>query len=113
MSPLILKDILNVDGDLAVKDIRKTRNKTKDRMKRKIGRVNEAVTHFESKMKRRRVRLMQCIERSTKSYFTCHSNHGRWNTRKSWPVFAWVIRLRLLLHVKGITLISEIESLNN
>ena len=69
MCPLILKDILGVDGDLMLVKIKEDRAKKVAVEKRKLDLLYLDVNHFERKMKKRRCILEVNIERSKKKTY--------------------------------------------
>jgi hypothetical protein len=69
MSKDILCDGLGVDGDLALKNIKKSHTTLQKKQKRKLEMVYDAVAHFEQKMKKRRIMLHENIKKSkSKTY---------------------------------------------
>ena len=70
MSPLILKDMLGVDGDLALKDIKKIREKTLAKEKRRLDTIYVAVKYFDAKMSERRKLLADGIKKSKSNTFS-------------------------------------------
>ena len=61
--------MLGVDGDLTLKDVKKKRDSTLKKEKRKIDMLYLAVNHFEQKMIKRRKLLDNCIEQSKRGAY--------------------------------------------
>ena len=72
MSKIILKDLLGVDGDHALKDLKKAREKKLKRNKRRIDEIYFAVTHFEDKCRKRRTNLKALAEQSKAGTYSRH-----------------------------------------
>ena len=69
MSKNILKDMLGVDGDMAVKDIKIWREKKLAKEQRKINLIFIACIHFNKEMKQRRKRLTDNLNNSKNGTF--------------------------------------------
>ena len=71
MNKNILKDMLGEDGQKLLKKMKKNRDKTLKKEKRKIDAIYDACDHFEVKMNKSRKRLKDAIKNSnTKTYAT-------------------------------------------
>ena len=69
MSPDILKDMLSVDGDLSLLQIKENRDETPANGRHKLGMLYLAMNYFKQKMEKRRRVLDECIDHSKKNTF--------------------------------------------
>ena len=67
MSPLILKDLLGIDAEIALKDIQKSRANKHRREKRKFDIIDQSVDHFDYKMEKRRSNVRDSLNQSSSS----------------------------------------------
>lgn len=67
ISPLILKDLLGIDAEIALKDIQKSRATKHRREKRKFDIIDQSVAHFDYKMEKRRSNVRDSLNQSSSS----------------------------------------------